>query len=68
MKIKLNLHRQDALVHFHLTTDDGEWFAVACARGVMKALGRHLVKDEKTVVEALITEIKEGKGVSDGEM
>ena len=62
MKIKLHLHRQDALVHFHMSTDDGQWFAVACARGVMRALGRKLQKDEKTIVTADIQEIKdEGK-------
>jgi len=54
--MKLHLHRQDALVHFHVSTDDGTWFAVACARGVMRALGRKMEKDEKTTVDIDIIE------------
>lgn len=57
-KIKLNLQRQDALVHFHISTDTGEWFAVACAKGVMQALGRKIEKGEKATVEITVSEIK----------
>lgn len=60
--MRLHLHRQDALVHFHLSTDTGEWFAVACARGVMRALGRKLEKDEKTAVDVEIKEVPNARG------
>ena len=57
MKMRLHLHRQDALVHFFMTADTGEWFAVACARGVMRALGRKMEKDEKTAIDLEVVEI-----------
>ena len=49
--MKLIINRQDALALFHMTEDSGKWFAVACAGGVMRAVGRKIEKDEEIAIK-----------------
>jgi hypothetical protein len=56
---KLTVKRQDALCVFFRTEDTGEFFAVCCASGFMKELGRKVEKGEVVKVEMTLREIKE---------
>jgi hypothetical protein len=49
--MKLKVKRNDALAHFYLADDSGAWFAVCCAKGAMKLLGRTLEKNEEVIVD-----------------
>jgi hypothetical protein len=55
--MKLKIKRNDALAHFYLADEDGQWFAVCCAKGAMKILGRTLEKNEEVEVEITAREV-----------
>jgi hypothetical protein len=56
-KQKLILHRHDALCHFYRVEDNGEWFAVCCAKDAMKLIGRTIDNGERVSIEIEVREI-----------
>jgi hypothetical protein len=56
---RLIVERQDALCLFFREEDEGNWFAVCCAGGFMRMLGRKVEKGERITVEIELKEVRE---------
>lgn len=54
--LQLVVTRQDALAVFHEAGYTGPFFAVCCARGLIKALGRKVKRGESLKIYLTVTE------------
>lgn len=54
--LQLVVTRQDALAVFHEADYTGPFFAVCCARGLMKALGRKVKRGETIKITLSVSE------------
>jgi len=59
---RVTVKRQDALCMFYRSEDSGQFFAVCCAGGFMKILGRKVRKGEAVEIELKLKEIQRKSG------